>query len=86
MKCKIQKYDPAVTEAPFQMIDVETIEMEDPRDEKNMYVYFSTECRNRGYSFKFYTSGDDECDFVVVIYGEFEENENRKLLDFATHS
>ena len=74
MKCKIQKYDPAVTEAPFQMIDVETIEVNEPE-----FYSFAAACRERGYQFKFFTLGDNECDFIIVVYGEFEANQMREI-------
>lgn len=58
--CRIQKYDPAVTEAPFRFITlVDCAEVDEPEglnDGGNEFAYrLADMCRSHGYRFRFYS-------------------------------
>ena len=56
VKCLIQKYDPAVKEAPFSFITLGECEIEDRKDSEQAIAYrMSAAVGAMGYSFKFYS-------------------------------
>jgi len=69
-KCSIsiQVYDPEVREAPFRLVEIDKFDIESlPLDVSSRYHVLQMECRERGYSFRFYTLGDTENSFTVVV-------------------
>ena len=71
-KCRIQKYDPDITEPPFEFIDLGEFECHKPEDDRlgeQFALILSRECALQGFAFKFYSSSsDDNYDFDVVVW------------------
>jgi hypothetical protein len=64
-RCRIQKYDPAVTEAPFRFITlVECAEVNEPEGLNDGGSEFANRladmCQARGYKFRFYSMHRDD--------------------------
>lgn len=76
MKCKIKRYDPAVTEPPLQFVELDEFEIKEPTgfekpDDKNelRYQLLRDQCYEMGYRFRFYSKSDtDGFDFDVVVH------------------
>ena len=81
VKCRLQQYDPAVTEAPFKFITVGEITLDRlSREQDKLGEQFASdlwsECKELGHSFRFYSGSDsDDYDYDVVVRGEFEKNQ-----------
>ena len=68
-RVKIQKYDPAVREAPFQFITLDVIELK-----KVNYETLAAACHARGYDFRFYyLCSEPGIDFAAIVRGELED-------------
>lgn len=72
VKCRVQKYDPSVTEPPYQFITLSefTCEGRDNDDEGGWYfaLRLKEECMKQGYIFKFYSlSRHEDYDFDVIV-------------------
>ena len=71
-RCRVQKYDPAVKEAPFEFITVDEFECCEP-DMTEYGEEFAEvlilACRKMGYIFKCYSfSTEKGYDYDVVVY------------------
>lgn len=68
IKCKIKRYDPNVTEPPFQFIDLDQFECQDAENDQLYLDLFHT-CRKMGYEMKFYSlSSDSDFDYDVTVF------------------
>ncbi len=72
VKCRIKKYDPAVTAPPYEFITLGdfTCEERDSNDEGGVEFYrqLSIHCIKQGYRIKFYSiSKHIDYDFDVVV-------------------
>ena len=73
--CRIQKYDPAVTEPPHTFITLGEVTVDAPEDDDGTLLYMNLHaaCMRLGYSFRFYSlSLDPKYHFDIVVRGELE--------------
>ena len=74
VKCRVQQYDPAVTEPPLQFVTLNEFECHQPEDDylgERFCMILHSNCWRLGYSMKFYSNSDDEnYDYDVVVEGE----------------
>ena len=77
VRCRVQKYDPAVTEPPLQFIYLDEFECERPVDDRlgeRFYLILHQQCAKLGHDFKCYSmSTSDRYEYDVVVYGEMLE-------------
>ena len=70
-KCRIQRYDPAVTEAPFTFITLDEFTCYRPTIDdqgETFFVILNHECSDRNLQFKFYSmSNHENFDYDVVV-------------------
>jgi len=70
-RCRVQKYDPAVTVPPLQFITVGEFECEQPEDDylgENFYIILGSKCAELGFVLKSYSfSTDDNFDYDVTV-------------------
>lgn len=77
MRIRLQKFDPECLEAPHKFIDIGWMEVEDGLDKQDDFDdILAAKCTEKDLKFKFCTKAryEDEHDYDVVVYGEFEEN------------
>ena len=72
-KCKITRYDESITEPPYEFIYLDEIEVDKPDQDhlgEEFYRILRDGCRDKGYTFKFYTmcSNDKNYDYQIVVY------------------
>jgi hypothetical protein len=73
IKCKVQQYDPSVTESPFEFIDLFDLVFEHTKED-SLSFRMKRECERHGRLFKFYTSSDTEdYNYIIVVHGSNEE-------------
>jgi len=86
----MKKYDVKTMEPPHEFITVGEFECEDvERNEDGLtldngeafYRLLRQQCALQGHTMRFYTSGDDNYDYKVVVEGEFEETDKYKRQD-----
>lgn len=69
-KCLIQRYDPEVTEAPFEFItlgEMEVFEELAKPGHSNFYNVLYSACLQHGYRFKFYSMAFDDSEFYYHV-------------------
>ena len=70
-KCKIQKYNPTITEPPFEFIGVSVGEVDEPEDGSGgMELAFNLMelCRSQGFYFWSYSlSSDPDYKFEILV-------------------
>jgi hypothetical protein len=78
--CRIQKYDPKVTEPPYEFITLEEkVEVSEPvsLDDggKTFAGRLTRMCDNLGYKFRFYSLSpkQEDVDYDVIVRGELED-------------
>ena len=72
VKCRVQRYDPDVTEPPFEFITLGELEIDKPDVDylgEQFAENLSKGCYEAGYAFKFYSlSDEDDYVFNVTVY------------------
>lgn len=71
-KCIIARYDETITEPPYLTIPLYTVEVVKPENDADGEMFANAlikVCRENGYVFKFYTSGQERgVDYEIVVY------------------
>jgi hypothetical protein len=71
-KCIITRYDESIKEPPFLTIPIDKVDVMEPIDHKTygheFYLRLNRACHDKGYIFKFYTSGRElGVDYEIVV-------------------
>lgn len=69
-KCKITRYDESIIGPPFLTIQIDSVEVYQPETDElgqKFAKILQIACKLKGYNFRFYTTGDSEYDYEIVI-------------------
>ena len=70
-RCRVQKYDPAVTEPPYTFIELDSFEVIEPDVDtlgEELYERLAGGCRMLGYRMKFYSLSTSDYDYEEYDY------------------